>query len=57
MKNTTNITTPRTLGVIYLRELYTLQRGFEVMNLLTGRIIYRCKVTPIPITQKIIDIV
>ena len=34
--NPTNKTTPKTLGVIYLQTLDTLQGGFEVMNLLTG---------------------
>ena len=51
----TNTTTPRILGVIYQRELDTLKGGFEVLNLLTGKIIYRSKVIPIQITQKIID--
>ena len=32
--NTTNTTTPRTLGFIYLRALDTLQGGFEIINLL-----------------------
>ena len=32
--NRKNTTTPRTLGVIYLRALDTLQGGFEVINLL-----------------------
>ena len=33
--NTTNATNPRTLGVIYLRSLDTLQGGLEIINLLT----------------------
>ena len=53
--NSTNTTTTRTLGVIYLRALYTSQGGFEVMNLLTGYMISHCKVIPIPITQEVID--
>ena len=49
--NPTNRTIPRTLGVVYIRALDTLQGGFEVMNLLTGNLISCLKVTPIPITQ------
>ena len=48
--NTKNTTTPRTIGVIYLQKLDTLQGGFGVKNLLTGKIISCCKVTPITIT-------
>ena len=55
--NPKNTTTLRKLGVIYLRELETSQGGFEVMNLLTGKTISRCKVNMIPIVQEVIDIV
>ena len=48
---------PRTLGVIYTQALYTLQDGFEVNSLITVKMIYCCKVTLIPITQEVIDIV
>ena len=53
--NPTNVTTPRTLGVVYLRALDKLQGVFEVMGLLKGKIISCCKVIPIPITQEFID--
>ena len=53
--NPADMTTPRTLGVIYLWALDTLQGGFEVMNLLTGKIIYSRNFTPIQITQEVID--
>ena len=53
--NLMNTTMPRTLGVINLRWLDTLSGGFEVMNLLTGNLISRRKVTLIPITQEFID--
>ena len=53
--NPTNPTTPRTLGVIYLRSLDILRGGFEVINLLTGKIISCFKVTLITITEEVID--
>ena len=53
--NPTNTTMPRTLGVIYLQALYKLQGWFEVMSLLTGKIIYHRRVVHIPITQEVID--
>ena len=53
--NPTNMTMPRTLCVIYLQALDMIQGGFEVMDLLTGKIISRCKVTPNTITQEVID--
>ena len=53
--NPTNTTTPRTICVIYLRALDMLKGGFEVRNLLTRKIISPCKVTPIQITQEVID--
>ena len=37
------------------QELDTLQGKFEVMNLLTGKVISCQKVTPVPITQEVID--
>ena len=55
--NTINATTPSKIGVIYLQALDTLQGGSEVMNLITEKIISPCKVTPIPITHKVIYIV
>ena len=49
--NPTNTTTPRVLGVIYLRALDTLQGRFEITNLIIGNIISRHKVITIQITQ------
>ena len=53
--NQTNMTIPRTLGVIYLQALDTLQGGLEVINRLTGEVTSCCKVTPIPINQEVIN--
>ena len=53
--NTKNTAIPRTLGVIYLQELGTLQGKFEVMNLLTENIISHHKLIKTPITQDVID--
>ena len=49
--NPNNTATPRTLGVIYLRALDTLQGGFEVMNLSIGNMISSRKVNTITTTQ------
>ena len=51
--NPRNMTMTRTLGVIYLQALDMLQGGFEVMNLLTLKVTYHCKVILIQITQKL----
>ena len=51
------MTTPKTLGVIYLRVLDTLQGGFEAMSLLKINIKFHWKVAPITTTKEFIDIV
>ena len=48
---------PRTLGAIYLRALHTLQGIFEVMKLLTEKIISYHRVITIPIIQEVVDMV
>ena len=48
---------PRTLGAIYLRALDTLQGRFEVMKLLTEKIISYHRVITIPIIQEVVDMV
>lgn len=53
----TNTQEPRSLDCIYMRFLNNKQGGHEILDLRTERIITRRHVTPIPITQNVIDIV
>jgi len=53
----TNSQQPRTLDCIYLRFINNKQGGHELLDLRTGAIITRRNVTPLPITQNIINIV
>ena len=53
----TNTNAPRTIDAIYLRPMPNLQGGHELMDLRTGRVITRRKVTEIPITDSVIRIV
>ena len=53
----TNSQLPRTLDAIYLRPLNNIQGGHEVMDLNTGKVITRRKVTEIPITRLVIKAV
>jgi hypothetical protein len=46
--------TARTIDAIYLRPLRNIQGGHEVMDLTTGRVITRRKVTEIPMTTSVI---
>ena len=55
--NPTNAQHPRTLDCIYLRYVDNLQGGHELLNLHTGHTIKRRSVTPVPITQNVIDLV
>ena len=43
------------VGGIYLQALENIQGGYEMMNLSTGKIITRHKITEIPITKEIIN--
>jgi hypothetical protein len=52
-----NTQDPRTLDAIYLRPDGNLQGGHQLMDLRTGKIINRRKITPLPITQSVIDTV
>ena len=45
------------LDCLYLRNMSTQQNGHELLDLRTGQIITRGKVTIVPIMQNIIDIV
>ena len=53
----TNDNTAHTIDCIYLRPCTNLQGGHELMDLNSGRVITRCKVTEIPITKDVIDAV
>ena len=53
----TNSQLPRTIDAIYLRPLNNIQGGHEVMDLNTGKVITRRKVTEIPITRLVIKAV
>ena len=45
---------PRTIDTVYLRPIYNMQGGHQLLNLQTKRIISRRTVTPLPITPIII---
>lgn len=47
----------RTIDCIYLRPLANAQGGHELLNLVSGRVITRRKVTVIPMTRRIIELV
>ena len=47
----------RTLDCIYLRYVDNMQGGHELLDLHTGRTIKRRTVTPLPMTQNVIDLV
>ena len=49
-----NTQAPRTLDAIYLRYVANQQGGHEVLDLRTQRVITRCPVTPIPMTENVI---
>ena len=55
--NPTNSQAPRTIDAIYLRPMNNLQGGHELMDLNSGRLITRRKVTPIPVTPSVIELV
>ena len=52
--NPKNNNTPRTIDAIYLRPTADRQRGHEVINLMTGQVVVRPRVTKIPITDWVI---
>ena len=47
----TNSNAPHTLDAIYLRPTQNLQGGHELMDLNSGKLITRSRVTDIPITD------
>ena len=53
----TNSQLPRTLDGIYLRPVTNIQGGHEILDLNTGKVITRRKVTEIPITKLVIQAV
>ena len=53
----TNTMKPRTLDALYMRHTDNHQGGHEVLDLRTNSLITRPKVTPLPITQPVIDVV
>jgi hypothetical protein len=53
----TNTQHPRTLDCIYLRYNDNKQGGHELLDLRTGRTIKRRTVTPLPMTQNVIELV
>ena len=48
---------PRTLDCLYMRFVSNKQGGHELLDLRTGRLITRRKITPMPMTQSVIDLV
>ena len=52
-----NTNAPRTLDAIYLRPTQNLQHGHELMDLNSGMLITRSRMTEIPITDRIIEAV
>ena len=52
-----NTNRPRTIDAIYLRPERNLQGGHELMDLQTGRVIIRSRVTEIPVTDLVIKTV
>ena len=48
---------PRTIDTVYLRPIYNMQGGHQLLNLLTKKIITRRNVTPLPLSQVIINTV
>ena len=56
-QNPKNNNAPRTIDAIYLRLTPDRQWGHEVVNLATGQVIIRPRITKIPITDRVIKIV
>jgi len=54
---TNNTNSQRTISAIYLRPASNLQRGYELLDLQTKQVVTRTKITEIPITKQVIDIV
>jgi len=53
----TNTNAPRTIDCIYLRPFPNLQGGHELMDLRSGRVITRRRITEIPVTDLVIQAV
>lgn len=52
--NLTNTNAPRTIDAIYLCPIQNIQGGHELMDLNSGKLVTRHKITEIPITQTVI---
>ena len=52
-----NTQDPRTLDCLYMRFTNNSQGGHELLDLCTGALINHCTITPVPLTQNIIDLV
>ena len=52
--NQTSSNAPRTVDAIYLKPAMNLQGGHELMDLNSGRVITRARVTQIPVTDTVI---
>ena len=53
----TNTNAPRTIDCIYLRPFPNLQGGHELMDLRSGRVITRRRITEVPVTELVIQAV
>ena len=51
----TNINVPHTLDCIYLRSSANRQLSYDLLHLLTNKIIHRKKIFSIPVTTAVID--
>jgi hypothetical protein len=54
-RNPTNTPAERTIDAIFLRTMDTIQGGYEVMNLQTGKVLYRYKITEVPMPPHVIN--
>ncbi len=54
---TTNANSPRAIDAIYLRPRYNEAKGHEVFHLATSRVVVRNTVTPLPMTESVIELV
>ena len=53
----TNTIAQRAMDALYIRPTNSMQGGHEVLNLATNEVVTRRKVTPVPMTQTIINVV
>ena len=53
-RNPKNNNTPQTIDAIYLRLTSNIQRGHEVINLMTGQVVVQPRITKVLITDQVI---